>query len=236
MAAPELETLDVESGPNPVASIIWMHGLGADAHDFEPIVPEVAAALGRPLRFVFPNAPVRPVTVNSGYPMRAWFDIKVLGGSSIAPDEPGIRESAAAIRALIRRENEHGVPTSRILLGGFSQGAAMAAYTGVRHSGRLAGIVGLSAFPLLTATLDAERQAANRETPIFLAHGTMDPMVDVRLGEQLRDELKSRGYEVEWRSYPMQHTVSMEELRDMAAWLKRTASVPTVAERRRSHE
>jgi phospholipase/carboxylesterase len=213
--------LDVQTGANPVASIIWMHGLGADAHDFEPIAPQVAAALGKPLRFVFPNAPVRPVTVNNGYRMRAWFDISVLGGSSIAPDEAGIRESAAAIRALVRRENEHGVPTNRVVLGGFSQGAGMAVYTGLRHSGRLAGIVGLSGFPLLGATLDAERHAANQQTPIFLGHGALDPMVDVRLGEQLRDDLQARGYEVEWRSYPIPHTVSIEELQAMVGWLEK---------------
>ncbi|MGH8287064.1 MAG: alpha/beta hydrolase [Steroidobacteraceae bacterium] len=216
-----LETVDIETGTDPVASIIWMHGLGADAHDFEPIVPALAEPLRRPLRFVFPNAPVRPVTVNASYPMRAWFDISVLGGSSVAPDEPGIRESAAAIRALVRRENEHGIPTNRIVLGGFSQGAGMAVFSGLRHPGRLAGIVALSGFPLLTSTLDAERQAANQETPIFLGHGTFDPMVDVRLGEELRSTLESRGYAVEWHTYPIQHTVSPEEVLHVAGWLRR---------------
>ncbi|MGQ0834645.1 MAG: alpha/beta hydrolase [Gammaproteobacteria bacterium] len=216
-----LETVDIETGADPVASIIWMHGLGADAHDFEPIVPALAEPLRRPLRFVFPNAPVRPVTVNAGYPMRAWFDISVLGGSSVAPDEPGIRESAAAIRALVRRENEHGIPTNRIVLGGFSQGAGMAVFSGLRHPGRLAGIVALSGFPLLTSTLDAERQAANQEIPIFLGHGTFDPMVDVRLGEELRSTLESREYAVEWHTYPIQHTVSPEEVLHVAGWLRR---------------
>lgn len=216
-----LETVDIETGTDPVASIIWMHGLGADAHDFEPIVPALAEPLRRPLRFVFPNAPVRPVTVNAGYPMRAWFDISVLGGSSVAPDEPGIRESAAAIRALVRRENEHGIPTNRIVLGGFSQGAGMAVFSGLRHPGRLAGMVALSGFPLLTSTLDAERQAANQETPIFLGHGTFDPMVDVRLGEELRSTLEARGYAVEWHTYPIQHTVSPEEVLHVAGWLRR---------------
>jgi phospholipase/carboxylesterase len=216
-----LETLDIESAANPVASILWMHGLGADAHDFEPIVPEVAALVGQPLRFVFPNAPVRPVTVNSGYPMRAWFDIAVLGGSSIAPDEAGIRESAAAIRTLIRRENDHGIATNRVVLGGFSQGAGMAVFTGLRHPGRLAGIVALSGFPLLPATLETEAHAANAQTPVFVGHGSLDPMVDVRFGEELRRALQSRGNPVEWHTYPIQHGVSPEELRDMAAWLQR---------------
>jgi phospholipase/carboxylesterase len=201
-----------------------MHGLGADAHDFEPIVPELAAAIGRPLRFVFPNAPVRPVTVNSGYPMRAWFDISVLGGSAVAPDEPGIRESAAAIRALIRRENEHGIATNRVILGGFSQGAGMAAFSGLRHPGRLAGIVALSGFPLLSASLEAEAQEANKGTPVFIGHGTHDPMVDVRLGEALRKTFESNGNPVDWHSYPIQHAVSPEELRDVAAWLRRLLS------------
>jgi phospholipase/carboxylesterase len=216
-----LETVDVETGRDPVASIIWMHGLGADAHDFEPIVPEIAKPLARPLRFVFPNAPVRPITVNAGFPMRAWFDLTALGGASIAPDEPGIRESAAAIRALIRRENDHGIPTSRIVLGGFSQGAGLAAFTGVRHPGRLAGIVGLSGFPLLTETLDAERSEANASTPVFLGHGTYDPVVDVSLGDLLRSTLEARGYQVEWHTYPMVHTVSIEELNHLVEWLRR---------------
>jgi phospholipase/carboxylesterase len=216
-----LETVDVETGRDPVASVIWMHGLGADAHDFEPIVPEIARPLARPLRFVFPNAPVRPITVNSGFPMRAWFDLKALGGSSIAPDEPGIRESAAAVRELIRRENDHGIPTNRIVLGGFSQGAGLAAFTGVRHPGRLAGIVGLSGFPLLTETLDAEHSPANASTPVFLGHGTYDPVVDVSLGEALRDALESRGHSVEWHTYPMVHTVSIEELNHLVEWLRR---------------
>jgi phospholipase/carboxylesterase len=226
-----LETLDIETGTNPAASIIWMHGLGADAHDFEPLAPQVSAALGRPLRFVFPNAPIRPVTVNSGYPMRAWFDIKTLGGSSIELDQAGIDESAAQIRALIRRENEHGVPASRVVLGGFSQGAGMAAYVAVRHASRLGGLVALSGFPLLIASaeLKAGRQSANRQTPVFLGHGTDDPVVHVRLGEQLRRDLEELGFVVEWHSYPMQHTVSMQELADMVAWLKRALGAPTVA-------
>jgi phospholipase/carboxylesterase len=216
-----LETVDVETGRDPVASIIWMHGLGADAHDFEPIVPELARPLGQPLRFVFPNAPVRPVTVNAGYRMRAWFDLKALGGSSIAPDEPGIRESAAAIRELIRRENDHGIPTNRIVLGGFSQGAGLAVFTGVRHSGRLAGIVGFSGFPLLTDSLDVERSSENASTPVFLGHGTYDPVVDVSLGEALRGALETRGYPVEWHTYPMVHTVSIEELNHLVEWLRK---------------
>jgi phospholipase/carboxylesterase len=216
-----LETVEVETGRDPAASIIWMHGLGADAHDFEPIVPEIARPLARPLRFVFPNAPVRPITVNAGYAMRAWFDLKALGGASLAPDEPGIRESAAAIRALIRRENDHGIATNRIVLGGFSQGAGLAAFAGVRHPGRLAGIVGFSGFPLLTETLDAERTEANASTPVFLAHGTYDPVVDVSLGDALRGALETRGYPVEWHTYPMVHTVSVEELNHLVEWLRR---------------
>lgn len=216
-----LETLDVETGPDPVASIIWMHGLGADAHDFEPIVPELADGVDRPLRFVFPNAPVRPVTLNGGFPMRAWFDIVALGGSSVQLDERGIRESAAAIRALVRRENEHGIATNRIVLAGFSQGAGMAVFSGLRHPGRLAAIVALSGFPLLPATLDDEGEAANFATPVFLGHGSYDPMVSLRLGEELRRSLAARGNAVEWRTYPIEHGVSPEEVSDVAAFLRR---------------
>jgi phospholipase/carboxylesterase len=216
-----LDTLDIETAANPVATILWMHGLGADAHDFEPIVPELARLTSLPLRFVFPNAPVRPVTVNGGYPMRAWFDISVLGGSTVAPDEPGIRQSAAAIRDLIRRENEHGIATNRIVLGGFSQGAGMAAFSGLRHPGRLAGIVALSGFPLLVDTLEAEAQPSNRDTPVFVGHGTYDPMVHLSLGEALARMLETRGNPIAWHTYPIEHGVSPEEIVDVGAWLRR---------------
>jgi phospholipase/carboxylesterase len=217
--ARQLDTVDVQTGPAPVGSIIWMHGLGADAHDFEPIVPELARPLGRPLRFVFPNAPLRPVSINAGYTMRAWFDIVALGGASLMADEAGIRASAASIRELIRRENDHGIPTSRIVLGGFSQGAAMAVFAGVRHPGKLAGIAALSGFAILPEKFDAERTAASEATPVFLGHGKNDPMVPLQRGEEARQLLESRGYPVEWHTYPLEHSVSMDEIKDLADWL-----------------
>jgi len=215
---PPLDGVEVETGPNPRGSVIWMHGLGADAHDFEPIVPELDALIGIPLRFVFPNAPVRPITINAGHAMRAWFDIVDFGGP---PDETATRESGETIRALMRRENARGVASDHIVLAGFSQGGAMAVFTGVRHAERIAGIMALSCFDPLPGTLAAERHAANQQTPIFMAHGTQDPMVPLARARKLQSDLTSLGYTVEWHDYPMPHSVSMEEVRDIAAWLKK---------------
>jgi phospholipase/carboxylesterase len=215
-----LETVEVETAPRPQASVIWLHGLGADGHDFEPVVPEIARGFARPLRFVFPHAPVRPVTINNGYRMRAWYDIAGFDRSALQ-DEVGIRGADAAVRALIRRENERGVPAERIVLAGFSQGGAMALFTGVRYPERLAGIMGLSCYLVLAATLDEERDAANQSTPVFMAHGTFDPVVDVRLGEETRKTLEARGYALTWRTYPMPHAVSPEEIADITSWLQR---------------
>ncbi|HEY8507094.1 MAG TPA: dienelactone hydrolase family protein [Steroidobacteraceae bacterium] len=220
MTTPSQDTLEIETGREPTAAIIWMHGLGADAHDFEPIVPELAPAIGTPVRFVFPNAPVRPITVNAGYPMRAWFDI-IGFGEGFPQDEAGIRASAATIRQLIEAQNARGIPTSRIVLAGFSQGAAMAVFTGTRYPERLAGILALSGFPLLPATLDAEAHEANAGTPVFIGHGTQDPLVPPRGGEEVKKALESRGHPVEWHAYPMPHSVSPEEVRDIASWLHR---------------
>lgn len=215
-----LETVEVETGAQPEASILWLHGLGADGHDFEPIVPELAAELALPLRFVFPHAPVRPVTINNGYRMRAWYDITGFDRGALQ-DEVGIRGSDAAVRALIRRENERGIATSRIVLAGFSQGGAMALFTGLRYPEKLAGIIGLSCYLVLASTLDAERAAANQGTRIFMAHGLSDPVVDVRLGEEGRKAVEARGYSVEWHTYPMPHAVCPEEIGDITAWLKK---------------
>jgi phospholipase/carboxylesterase len=215
-----LETVEIETGRNPVASIVWLHGLGADGHDFGPVVPELVRPSERALRFVFPHAPVRPVTLNNGYAMRAWYDIVGIDRQS-RQDEVGIRGSAAAIRALVARENERGIAAERIVLAGFSQGGAMALFTGLRYPQTLAGIVGLSCYPVLASTLDAERHAANQQTPIFLAHGMFDPMIDVSLGEEGRKLLEARGYSVEWHTYPIPHSVSPEEIEAIAAWLRR---------------
>lgn len=213
------ETVERDSGSPICGSVIWLHGLGADGHDFEPIAPELAVP-GRPLRFVFPHAPVRPVTLNGGIPMRAWFDVYGLDRSG-PQDERGIREAERTVRALIRRENERGVPTARIVLAGFSQGGAVALHGGLRYSEPLAGLIGLSTYLPLEWTVEAEAGAANRATPIFMAHGTLDPLVPPGLGQSTRDLLRRLDYSIEWRTYPIEHAVSAEEIADVRDWLSR---------------
>jgi phospholipase/carboxylesterase len=217
---PQLGVTELQTGPNPVGSVIWMHGLGADGHDFEPIVPELVRPDERPLRFVFPHAPVRPVTINNGYAMRAWYDIIGIDRQS-RQDEAGIRGSDAAVRALIRRENDRGIPAERIVLAGFSQGAAMALFSGTRYPKKLAGIMGLSGYMVLAPTFDAERDNANQTVPIFLAHGTEDPVVPLQLGEDTHQLLEATQYSVEWHTYRMPHSVCPEEIAEIAEWLRR---------------
>jgi phospholipase/carboxylesterase len=220
MTADLLPAVEVQTGPNPSASVIWLHGLGADGHDFEPAVPALVVGAARALRFVFPHAPVRPVTLNGGTRMRAWYDI--LGFDRYAAqDEAGVRASDRAIRALIERENERGIATERIVLAGFSQGGAMALFTGTRLPARLGGIIGLSCYLLLAQRLSAERSSANQSTPILLAHGSQDPLVDLKRGEETRARLEAEGYRVEWHSYPMPHAVCAEELAAVAQFLQR---------------
>jgi phospholipase/carboxylesterase len=214
------DVVEVETGPNPTGTVIWMHGLGADGHDFEPIVPELTRPGERSLRFVFPNAPVRPVTLNRGYPMRAWYDITSIERRA-AQDEAGIRASHAIVERLIRRENERGIATGRIVLAGFSQGGAMALHSGTRYPEKLAGIMGLSCYMLLESHFATERVAANQATSIFLGHGTQDPVVSLSLGEDSRRLLETAGYPVEWHAYPMPHSVCPQEVVDIAAWLRR---------------
>jgi phospholipase/carboxylesterase len=214
------EAVEVETGPNPSAAVIWLHGLGADGHDFEPIVPELVRPGERALRFVFPHAPIRPVTLNNGFAMRAWYDIVSLERRG-PEDEPGIRASQALVETLIRRENERGIASERIVLAGFSQGGALAIVTGTRYPQKLAGIMGLSCYLLLAERFKTERAAANEATPIFLAHGLQDPIVAPVLGEHARAWLESAGYPVEWHTYPMPHSVSPQEVADIAAWLRR---------------
>ena len=214
------EGVEVETGRNPQAAVIWLHGLGADGHDFEPIVPELVRPAERALRFVFPHAPMRPVTLNAGYVMRAWYDIIALDRRA-AEDESGIRASQALITELIRRENSRGITTERIVLAGFSQGGAMALFSGTRYPERLAGIIGLSCYQILAGRFAAERPPANQATPIFLAHGTQDPVVAPALGEAARRQLEAEGYTVEWHAYSMPHSVCPQEVADIAAWLRR---------------
>jgi phospholipase/carboxylesterase len=214
------EAVEVDTGRNPNAAVIWLHGLGADGHDFEPVVPQLVQPQERALRFVFPHAPVRPVTLNNGYAMRAWYDIAALNRAA-AEDERGIRASQSTIDALIRRENARGIASERIVLAGFSQGGAMALFAGTRQAQKLAGIMGLSCYLVLAARLAAERNAVNDATPIFLAHGSQDPVVAPELGAEARRLLQAAGYTVEWHAYSMPHAVCPQEILDIAAWLRR---------------
>ena len=212
-----LDTVEIETGAAPAAAIIWLHGLGADGHDFEPIVPELSLAL--PVRFVFPHAPMRAVTINGGAVMRAWYDVYGVEGVR-REDAAGVRASQMCIEALIAREKARGLAASRLVLAGFSQGGAMAIHTGLRHPERLAGIMALSCFVPQADTLAAEASAANREAPIFMAHGTHDPLIPLDRAGRSRDLLREAGYRVEWRQYPMAHEVCDAELRDLSVWLR----------------
>jgi phospholipase/carboxylesterase len=214
-----LETIELQTGPQPTVSIIWMHGLGADGNDFVPIVHEMNLEGLPDIRFVFPNAPRIPVTINGGFVMRAWYDI--LGADLVRrEDEAGLRLSCELITALIERENARGIPSERILLAGFSQGCAMALMTAVRHKEKLAGVIALSGYLPLLGTTAAEHSQANLETPFFIAHGTGDPVVIMARGTATRDALEQLGYPVQWHEYPMPHSVCVEEIEDIAKFLR----------------
>ena len=215
MATP-LAAIEVVTGAVPQHAVIWLHGLGADGHDFEPIVP--ALSLTAPVRFVFPHAPVRPVTVNFGTPMRAWYDILALDRMTVE-DEAGIRASQAAVAALIEDELARGIDSKRIILAGFSQGGAIALHTGLRFPRALGGIMVLSAYLPLRETLAAERADANTVTPILMAHGSYDPVLPEALAVESLRSLEQQGYAVEWHSYPMAHMVCGEEIQDISRWL-----------------
>jgi phospholipase/carboxylesterase len=213
-----LPTVETETAPEPTHSVIWLHGLGADGNDFAPIVPELVSRDWPALRFVFPHAPVRPVTVNGGMPMRAWYDIAGVDLVS-RQDESGMRASIANVDALIARENERGIPTERILLAGFSQGGAIALSAGLRHARRLAGVIALSTYLPMQGSVAAERSEANAGLPVFWGHGTGDPIVPLTRGVSSRDLLQSLGYPVSWHTYPMPHSVCAEEIADLRHWM-----------------
>ena len=215
-----LPHIELATGADPVATIIFLHGLGADGWDFVPVVRELPLPEELPLRFIFPHAPPRAVTINNGMEMRAWYDI-AMNDIARLPDEEGIRESQAEVERLIARERSRGVDSARVILAGFSQGGALALQTGLRHANRLGGIVALSTYLPLEASLDVEASAANRATPIFMAHGTDDTIIPLRLAELSRSTLQSKGYEVEWHTYPMPHSVSPEEIEALARFLMR---------------
>ena len=213
-----LETLELQSGDAPTASIIVLHGLGADGNDFVPIAKELDLSAIGAARFVFPHAPVRPVTINGGHRMRAWYDI--LGADLVRrEDEAGLRASMADVQALLDREAARGIPPSRTVLMGFSQGCAMALLTGVRAPQRLAGVVGLSGYLPLAASTAAERSVANQAVPIFLGHGRFDPVVALARGTESRDTLRALGYQPDWFDYPMEHSVCAQEISDLNRWL-----------------
>jgi phospholipase/carboxylesterase len=213
-----LEAIEIETAASPTCSIIWMHGLGADGHDFVDIVPELGLPARPGIRFVFPHAPMRPVTINAGYVMRAWYDIRDDGGKR-REDPAGVRASQKSIEALLEREKARGVPARSIVLAGFSQGGAMALHTALRYGERLAGIMALSCSLPLADTLGAEASPANRDVPIFMAHGTHDPMIPMARAMRAREILSGLGYRLEWHEYPMPHSVCLEEVRDISAWL-----------------
>jgi phospholipase/carboxylesterase len=214
-----LPHIKIETAPRPAAAVIWLHGLGADGNDFAGLVPELNLTGCPPIRFIFPHAPSIPVTLNGGYVMPAWYDI--LGGElQRREDAAGIRQSALAVEALIAHEVASGIPASRIVLAGFSQGCAVALHTGLRHQERLAGIMALSGYLPLADTVATERSAANQTTPIFMAHGLQDPMIILSRAEASRDALVRLGYPVQWHTYPMPHSVHPLEIADISRFLK----------------
>ena len=221
MTTPLLPSIELETAPHPMASIIWLHGLGADGSDFVPIVPELKLPPTLAVRFVFPHAPVRKVTINNGAAMRAWYDIASADMNNRA-DIAGVRQSQAEIEALIAREKSRGIAAARIVLAGFSQGGVIALHTALRHPERLAGAIALSTYLVLPDRLAEEAAAANRNLPIFMAHGTADPVVRFEWGDSSRRALVANGYRVDWHTYRMEHSVCMEEIQAIGAWLVKT--------------
>lgn len=215
-----LESVEISTGESPSAAVIWMHGLGADGNDFVPIVRELNLSGCPAIRFIFPHAETMPVTINNGYVMRAWYDI--VGMELVRrEDEPGLRKSQQQIEQLIARENERGIPASRIILAGFSQGCAMTLQTGLRYPEKLAGLICLSGYLPLASMIRDERSEHNLQTPIFMAHGRGDPVVQLSRAEASRDLLKELGHPVEWHDYLMPHSVCEEEIDDIGAWMRR---------------
>lgn len=215
-----LQTVERQTGEAPRCTIIWLHGLGADGHDFEPIIDEFDFGLLPAIRFVFPHAPLRPVTVNGGYVMRAWYDIVSPDFAPGREEAEGVRQSARQIEVLVARENARGVPDERIVLAGFSQGGVVALHAGLRHPRRLAGILALSCYMPLSDTLSTEASAANRDVPIFMAHGRADPVVPYDLGKRASKLLKELNYPVQWQAYATEHTVCPDELQAVETWLQ----------------
>jgi phospholipase/carboxylesterase len=220
MADDLLESLELETAPSPGAGVIWMHGLGADGYDFADVPPMLGLPRSLAVRFVFPHAPMMPVTINGGMVMRAWYDVLMAGGARHG-DEQGLRASQKKVEALIARETSRGIPAARLVLAGFSQGGAMTFQTGLRHPERLAGLMALSCYLPLADTVASEAHPANRDVPIFFAHGTDDASIPIERARRGREALTALGYGIEWHEYPMPHSVCDAELRDIGAWLTR---------------
>lgn len=218
-----LDNIEIETAPHPEIAIIWLHGLGADGNDFVPIVRELDLAGLPGIRFVFPHAKTMPVTINGGYMMRSWYDIL---GTELTrrEDEGGLRSSQLAVEALIAREKSRGIPASRIILAGFSQGCAMTLQTGLRHPEKLAGMMCLSGYLPLAGQVAAERTSESLQVPVFMAHGTQDPVVPFARAEESRKVLETLGYQVEWHAYQMQHTLCLEEVQDIAKWIRKVVA------------
>ena len=212
-------TIEIETAPAPAHAVIWLHGLGADGRDFEPVVPALQIPRHTPLRFVFPHAPIRPITVNGHAEMRGWYDITGMDFER-DQDREGIEQSAAILRALIAREIDKGIAPEHIFLAGFSQGGAVVLHAGLRFDQPLAGIIALSAYLPLADSLDAEKSAHNQHTPLFIAHGTHDPVIPLHLARRSQQQLTQSGYAVTWREYPMEHNVSPQEIADLATFLR----------------
>jgi len=214
-----LECIEIQTGAKPSAAVIWLHGLGADGHDFEPIVPELRLPSSLPVRFIFPHAPQRPVTINGGMRMRAWYDILQMGGGP--EDEAGIRAAQGLLEELILKETGKGIPHNRIVLAGFSQGGAIVLQTALRQREKLAGVMALSTYLPLSGKLAKERSAENAAVPVFMAHGLFDNMISIDRAALSRDALAALGYAVQWHEYPMAHSVCPEEIGDIASFLLR---------------
>lgn len=218
-----LDNIEIETAPNPTIAVVWLHGLGADGNDFVPLVRELDLTGLPGIRFVFPHANTMPVTINGGYVMRSWYDI-VATDLTRREDEGGLRASQLQVEALIAREKARGIPASRIILAGFSQGCAMTLQTGLRHPEKLAGMLCLSGYLPLASVAGAERSEASLGTPIFMAHGVQDPVVPFARAEESRKVVEALGYQVEWHAYPMQHTLCLEEVQDIATWIRKVVA------------
>ncbi len=215
-----VEKIEYETGSDPTWAVIWLHGLGTDGHDFEPVAPQLGFSDQPAVRFVFPHAPVRPITINGGMSMRGWYDIREMAINR-QEDRAGLEESRQIVESLIAIENQRGIPSDRIFLAGFSQGGAVSLFTGLRHAEKLAGIIALSTYLPDAGSTEAERHPANHTTPILMAHGIGDPIIPLPMAEESRDTLKTMGYQTEWLTYPMEHSVCMEDIQDIAGFLRR---------------